>query len=63
MNDSFENKIKQLEEIVNKLESGDCELDESIELYTKGVKLSAECKEKLDLAKQKIEQLSDYEGK
>lgn len=63
MSESFEKKLRQIEDIVSKLESGDCGLDESIELYTLGVKLTAECKEKLDMAKQKIEQLSDYDGK
>lgn len=62
-NNSFENKLNELEKIVAKLESGDCGLDEAIELYSEGVKLSRDCKQQLDNAKQKIEQLSDYTGK
>jgi len=57
MSESFENNLKNLEKIVEKLESGECGLDESIKLYTDGVKLSAECKQQLETARQKIEQL------
>ena len=57
MSESFENNLKNLEKIVEKLESGECALDESIKLYTDGVKLSAECKQQLESARQKIEQL------
>ncbi|MBQ1182858.1 MAG: exodeoxyribonuclease VII small subunit [Clostridia bacterium] len=57
MSGTFENNLKDLEKIVEKLESGECGLDESIKLYTDGVKLSAECKQQLENARQKIEQL------
>ena len=60
MSASFENNLKELENIVAKLESGECGLDESLELYAKGVKLSADCKKQLETARQKIENLSDY---
>ena len=60
MSKSFENNLKELEMIVQKLESGEYGLDESIELYTNGIKLSAECKKQLETARQKIEQISDY---
>ena len=36
---SFENSIKQLEEIVEKIESGGANLEESISLYEKGIEL------------------------
>ncbi len=57
MSESFENNLKNLEKIVEKLESGECGLDESLKLYTDGVKLSQECKQQLETARQKIEQL------
>ncbi len=62
MSTSFENNLKELEKIVQKLESGECGLDESLELYANGVKLSSECKKQLESARQKIEQISDYKG-
>ena len=37
---NFEEKLKELEEIVNKLDSGNVSLEESIALFEKGVKLS-----------------------
>ncbi len=63
MSESFEINIQNLEKIVEKLESGKCGLDESIQLYSDGVKLSAECKSQLESARQKIESLSDYTGR
>ncbi len=63
MSESFESNLKNLEMIVEKLESGQCGLDESLKLYTDGVKLSADCKKQLESARQKIENLSDYIGK
>ena len=39
----FESSIAELEKIVEKLESGNVTLNESIELYQKGIKLSEEC--------------------
>ncbi len=60
MSTSFENNLKELEKIVQRLESGECGLDESLELYSKGIGLSAECKKQLETARQKIEQISDY---
>ena len=62
MSASFENNLKELEKIVQILESGDCSLDESLELYSKGIRLSADCKIQLETARQKIEQISDYSG-
>lgn len=56
--EKFEDKIKQLEEIINKLESGDEDLENSITLYEKGVALAKECSVMLDNAKQKINYIS-----
>lgn len=50
----FEKSIKELEEIVAKLEKGDAGLDESIELFEKGIKLSKECNDMLDNAEKKV---------
>ena len=40
MENSFENKIKELEVIVKELESGEVNLDDAIEKYTKAMKLT-----------------------
>lgn len=59
---TFEQAIKELEEITNKLESGELSLDESMKLYEKGVKLSDKCAKQLNDAELKIKQLSDIES-
>ena len=43
----FEDKVKELEEIINVLESGDIELEASINKYTEAMKLVKECDEEL----------------
>ncbi len=43
----FEEKIKELENIVNELENGEIDLEESINKYTKAMKLVKECDEQL----------------
>ncbi|MGA1840509.1 MAG: exodeoxyribonuclease VII small subunit [bacterium] len=58
---SFEKALKQLEEIVNKLESGDLGLEDSLELFEEGIKLSRFCSKKLELAEKKIEMLTKDE--
>ena len=40
---SFEDALKQLEEIVQKLEQGELALEKSLELYEKGIQLSRLC--------------------
>ena len=56
---SFEDELHELEAVVNKLEEGGLSLDESIDLYEKGVKLAAACQEKLDKAQLRISQLRE----
>ncbi|MBQ1948474.1 MAG: exodeoxyribonuclease VII small subunit [Clostridia bacterium] len=58
----FETKMKELEEIIRKLESGQAGLAESMELYEKGVRLSAECSALLEQARQKIVKLVEDNG-
>ena len=51
---SFEENMNKLSEIVAELEKGDISLEKAVELYGKGVKLSAQCKEQLQQAQLKI---------
>ncbi len=53
-NKSFEELLKELQEIVNRLESGKLSLEESVEVYQKGMALSLECKKRLDDAKKVV---------
>ena len=54
---NFENSMKRLNEIVEKIEAGELSLDESLKLYEEGVRLSQGCMKRLEHAQQKIEML------
>lgn len=54
---TFEESLKQLETIVDKLEKGDLPLEESLRLFEDGMKLSAGCKQELDAAEGKVQLL------
>ena len=54
---SFEDALKQLEEIVTKLESGQAPLEESIDLYSRGAALKAHCEAKLKAAQLRVEKI------
>lgn len=51
---SFEDNLKELEEIAKNLESGNLNLEEAIKEFEKGMALSKKCTEKLDEAEKKI---------
>ena len=60
----FEDGLRQLEEIVNRLERGDLPLEDALRLFEEGVRLSRYCHEKLDEAQKKVEiLLKDERGK
>lgn len=54
---AFEGALKQLEDIVQRLEKGELSLEESLKLYEEGIRLSRLCHTKLDEAEGRIEQL------
>lgn len=60
---TFEDSINELEEIVQKLEKGECPLDEAVKLFEKGVKISNECHKTLNEAEQKIKILTETDTK
>ncbi len=55
MENTFERSLIELEEIVTKLEGGDLPLEDSLELFEKGIRLSRECRERLTNAERRIE--------
>ncbi|OGR81323.1 MAG: exodeoxyribonuclease VII small subunit [Elusimicrobia bacterium RIFCSPLOWO2_01_FULL_64_13] len=57
-NVKFEEALKRLEKIVEKLEAGDVPLEESIALYEEGISLFRQCSSKLEEAKKKVEILA-----
>jgi exodeoxyribonuclease VII small subunit len=54
---SFEESLKKLESIVDKLEKGDLSLEESLKLFEEGVGLSATCKKEIEEAEGKVQML------
>ncbi|MHB1315575.1 MAG: exodeoxyribonuclease VII small subunit [Christensenellales bacterium] len=54
-NESFEDLLKRLEEIVDSLEDQTIGLEESIRLYEEGMSLTKQCRRILDEANGKIE--------
>lgn len=54
---SFEEALRQLEEIVGTLERGDISLDEAIAAYEKGTSLKAHCQKRLEEARLKVEKI------
>ena len=54
---TFEQSLRKLESIVDKLEKGDLALEESLKLFEEGVGLSAACKKELDEAEGKVQML------
>jgi exodeoxyribonuclease VII small subunit len=54
---SFEAALARLETIVQRLESGDVGLEESIRIYEEGVKIKAFCEKKLGEAQMRVEKI------
>lgn len=51
---TFENNIKQLEEIVQALDSGEAPLNEMLIKFEEGMELVRSCRDYLDKAEQKV---------
>ena len=52
---SFEEALKDLEQIVEDLNNGDMELEKAITAYEKGIQLKNICEERLKNAQERIE--------
>ena len=60
---SFEEALTKLEEAVAQLEQGDAlTLDESLQAFEEGVRLTRLCREKLDVAELRVQQLVEVDG-
>ena len=60
---SFEAAIERLEGLVDRLEDGELELEQSLEVFEQGVALSKQCASKLETAEAKVEELVRDGGK
>lgn len=59
---SFETALKELEQIVTRLERGDVELEQSIDIYERGEALRAHCDQLLKRAEAKVERITLAQG-
>lgn len=55
----FEASLKELEQIVKELESGEMPLDDSLKKFEKGIELYKECRQTLNSAEKKIKILNE----
>ena len=59
---NFEEEIVKLEGIVTELEKGELSLDESVNKFEEGIKISKECNKMLESAEKKISILLENDG-
>ena len=60
---SFEDSLKQLEKIVEQLESGDIDLEKSVKLYEEGMILKKNCEDKLKKVEMQIKKIKVEKNK
>lgn len=58
----YEAAVSELESLVERLEKGDISLEESLQLYERGVLLTRDCQEALQAAEQKVQMLLQQSG-
>ena len=54
---SFEDALKELEQIVERLERGEVSLDDAVSAYERGAQLKQQCQQRLDEARLKVEKI------
>ena len=59
---NFESALAELESIVERLEAGKVDLEESITIYERGEKLKAHCEQLLKKAEARIEKITLKDG-
>lgn len=58
----FEESLEQLEGLVERLESGEVSLEESLQDFERGVALVRTLRERLDQAQQRVDKIVEQEG-
>ncbi|MEX0964084.1 MAG: exodeoxyribonuclease VII small subunit [Pseudohongiellaceae bacterium] len=58
----FEEALEELEELVSSMEDGELSLEESLQAFEKGIKLTRECQTALKNAEQKVQVLLNEDG-
>lgn len=60
--DNFETKIEDLEKIIAELEKGDLSLEDTVNKFGKGMKISKECSKLLEDAEKRISIILEKDG-
>lgn len=60
---NFEQSLEQLEELVLQMEKGDLTLEQSLQAFETGISLTRTCQSQLQQAEQKVELLTEQQGK
>ena len=60
---NFEKSLQELESLVDKMETGDLSLEESLKCFERGVALTRNCQKALQEAEQKVQILLEKNGK
>jgi exodeoxyribonuclease VII small subunit len=58
---TFEDQLKELETVVERLERGELSLEENVSLFERGVHLSNACKQELSAAESRVQVLLEPE--
>lgn len=58
----FEQRLNQLETLVNEMEQGNLSLEASLKAFEEGIKITRECQQALKDAEQKVEILTSKSG-
>lgn len=59
---SFEQSLAELEKLVVKMESGELALEESLQAFEQGIKLTRQCQNALAQAEQRVQVLLEQNG-
>lgn len=59
---NFEQALTELEQLVEKMEAGDLKLEQALEHFEHGIKLSRQCQQALEQAEQKVQELTLQNG-
>ncbi len=58
----FEQSLGELEALVTRMEQGDLTLEQSLEAFEQGIRLTRECQTRLEQAEQRVQVLVEQNG-
>ncbi len=58
----FEANLAELEALVNQMEQGDLSLEQSLQTFEQGIRLTRECQQRLNQAEQQVQVLIEQNG-